>query len=58
MKRDEWSKHIEEWRRSGREAADYGKQHGIGPKKLYWWSLFLRKQRTPSAKMADPRTRR
>lgn len=52
MKRNEWSKHIEDWKCSGREAADYGKQYGIDPKKLYWWSWFLRKHRTPAARPA------
>jgi hypothetical protein len=42
MKRREWAKHIEDWKRSGLEAADYGKRHGMDPKKLYWWSWFLR----------------
>jgi hypothetical protein len=42
MRRDEWARHIEDWKRSGLDAADYGKQHGIAPKKLYWWSWFLR----------------
>jgi hypothetical protein len=41
-KRDEWAKHIRAWKRSGLDAAEYGKQNGIGPKKLYWWSWFLR----------------
>jgi hypothetical protein len=46
MKRDEWAKQIEDWKRSGLEAADYGKRYGIAPKKLYWWSWYLRAHRT------------
>lgn len=42
MKRHQWAKHIEDWKRSGLAATDYGGQHGIDPKKLYWWSWFLR----------------
>ncbi len=42
MRRDEWAEHIAEWKRSGLDAAEYGKRHGIAPKKLYWWSWFLR----------------
>ena len=42
VRRDEWAKHIEDWRRSGLDATDYGRRHGIAPKKLYWWSWFLR----------------
>ncbi len=42
MRRDEWAKHIEEWKGSGLDAEDYGRRHGIAPKKLYWWSWFLR----------------
>jgi hypothetical protein len=51
MKRHEWAEHIEDWKRSGLDAADYGKRHGIAPKKLYWWSWFLRarSQRTTAA---------
>lgn len=42
MKRDQWASRIEDWKRSGLHAAEYGKRHGIDPKKLYWWSWFLR----------------
>jgi hypothetical protein len=52
MKRHEWAKHIEDWKRSGLDAADYGKRHGIHPKKLYWWSWFLRVHRAPAARSA------
>jgi len=52
MKRREWAKHIEDWKRSGLEAADYGKRHGMDPKKLYWWSWFLRAHAAPAARAA------
>ena len=52
MKRHEWAKHIEDWKRSGLDAADYGKQHGMDPKKLYWWSWFLRAHRVPVVRSA------
>ena len=48
IRRDEWAEWIEDWKRSGWAAAEYGKRHGIAPRKLYWWSWFLRahKKRT------------
>lgn len=52
MKRHEWAKHIEDWKRSGLDAADYGKRHGMEPRKLYWWSWFLRAHRTAAARSA------
>jgi hypothetical protein len=48
MKRDQWASHIEDWKRSGLHAAEYGKRHGVDPKKLYWWSWFLRAHPAPT----------
>jgi hypothetical protein len=48
MKRYEWAKHIEDWKRSGLDAAEYGKRHGMAAKKLYWWSWFLRAHPAPA----------
>jgi hypothetical protein len=44
MRRDEWAEHIAQWKRSGLDAAEYGKRHGIAPRKLYWWSWYLRRR--------------
>jgi transposase len=56
IRRDEWAECIEDWKRSGLSAADYGKRHSIAPKKLYWWSWFLRARtkRTTKASGARP----
>ena len=50
IRRDEWAEWIEDWKRSGLSAAEYGKRHGIAPKKLYWWSWFLRARTKPTTK--------
>jgi hypothetical protein len=56
--RTDWAKRVEEWKKSGLTAREFGERTGATPKKLYWWSWFLRRQgKTAAGRSVVSRTR-
>jgi hypothetical protein len=39
--RAEWTKWIEQWKRSGLGAAEFARREGLKPKQFYWWCRQL-----------------
>jgi len=48
-KRELWRARIAEWKRSGKPAAEYGREHGVSKAAVYWWSKELQ-QHLPVAR--------
>ena len=56
--RTDWAKRVEEWKKSGLTAREFGDRTGTTPKKLYWWSWSLRRQgKTATGRGLVSRTR-
>lgn len=47
--RTDWAKRVAEWKRSGLTATEFGERTGTAPKKLYWWTWFLKRQEEATA---------
>lgn len=43
-RRTDWAKRVAAWKRSGLTAVEFGERTGTLPKKLYWWSWFLKRR--------------
>lgn len=43
--RQEWSRRVAEWRRSGKTSKDYAAETGVNASTLLWWSTKLRGER-------------
>jgi hypothetical protein len=37
----EWTKRVEDWKRSGLEIAEFAQREGLSPKRLHWWCWKL-----------------
>jgi hypothetical protein len=44
----EWARLVEEWRRSGLSAGEFGAVHGVRPGALSWWKWRLTRQSSSS----------
>jgi transposase len=52
--RAEWTKRVEQWKKSGLEAAEFARRERLKPKQLHWWSWKLRTSESPPLP-AEPR---
>jgi transposase len=54
----EWSGLIRDWKRSGKTAQEFARQHRLRPEALIWWNWQLKKRNLPATKAKGVRKRR